>query len=499
MSAPCSAASPAAWASSSARPRTWTACSCAPTAVAERYVGSINKYGVDIGFTKEAQMVWLVFAPGAIGRARWRVTTAARRRAPRSASGVGANVLVGGSQQADHPAAGQRRGQRRPERRRRRGRGDAEARPAAKWTDGGRRSHPVQRPRRLTPAGAETARRDRRAGSGGGAGLQRRQPRRDDGHALRPRGLRPRLLAHRAHRREAVGNLRHRGRAGRARHRGPPRDRRPAHGRRCRSGGAPWPAAPAAACAASTASRRRCGRCRRRARPRRCRARRSRGRWRRCRPSSASTATTARPMPPAGRRSTARWWRCARMSAGTTRSTSWPARSPARHAAASRRLRRGHQPLLLRDGAEGGSDRRRGDRGRVGADVARDRDRRAGGPRPGRLRARRPAHRLRPRRTDRGVSAPRVRRHRLEERRQDDAHRAAGRRVRAPRLAVATVKHAHHDADIDQPGTDSFRHRAAGATEVALVRRAALRHHARAGGADAWPRCWRGSRRPTWC
>ncbi len=34
---------------------------------------------------------------------------------------------------------------------------------------------------------------------------------------------------------------------------------------------------------------------------------------------------------------------------------------------------------------------------------------------------------------------------------------------------VATVKHAHHDVDIDLPGTDSWRHRAAGATEVALV------------------------------
>ena len=34
---------------------------------------------------------------------------------------------------------------------------------------------------------------------------------------------------------------------------------------------------------------------------------------------------------------------------------------------------------------------------------------------------------------------------------------------------VATVKHAHHDVDIDHPGTDSWRHRAAGATEVALV------------------------------
>lgn len=34
---------------------------------------------------------------------------------------------------------------------------------------------------------------------------------------------------------------------------------------------------------------------------------------------------------------------------------------------------------------------------------------------------------------------------------------------------VATVKHAHHSIDIDQAGTDSFRHRAAGAREVALV------------------------------
>lgn len=36
-------------------------------------------------------------------------------------------------------------------------------------------------------------------------------------------------------------------------------------------------------------------------------------------------------------------------------------------------------------------------------------------------------------------------------------------------LRVSTVKHAHHDADVDHEGTDSFRHRAAGATEVALV------------------------------
>ncbi len=34
---------------------------------------------------------------------------------------------------------------------------------------------------------------------------------------------------------------------------------------------------------------------------------------------------------------------------------------------------------------------------------------------------------------------------------------------------VSTIKHAHHDIDIDRGGTDSYRHRAAGACEVALV------------------------------
>lgn len=34
---------------------------------------------------------------------------------------------------------------------------------------------------------------------------------------------------------------------------------------------------------------------------------------------------------------------------------------------------------------------------------------------------------------------------------------------------VSTVKHAHHSFDIDRPGTDSFRHRDAGAGEVAIV------------------------------
>jgi len=36
-------------------------------------------------------------------------------------------------------------------------------------------------------------------------------------------------------------------------------------------------------------------------------------------------------------------------------------------------------------------------------------------------------------------------------------------------LRVAAVKHAHHSFNVDYPGTDSARHRAAGAREVAIV------------------------------
>ena len=33
---------------------------------------------------------------------------------------------------------------------------------------------------------------------------------------------------------------------------------------------------------------------------------------------------------------------------------------------------------------------------------------------------------------------------------------------------VGTIKHAHHDFDIDKPGTDSFKHRQSGASEVII-------------------------------
>ena len=39
----------------------------------------------------------------------------------------------------------------------------------------------------------------------------------------------------------------------------------------------------------------------------------------------------------------------------------------------------------------------------------------------------------------------------------------------ARRYRISTVKHAHHAFDIDQEGRDSWRHRQAGASEVAIV------------------------------
>ena len=38
-------------------------------------------------------------------------------------------------------------------------------------------------------------------------------------------------------------------------------------------------------------------------------------------------------------------------------------------------------------------------------------------------------------------------------------------------FSVSTVKHAHHSFDVDHPGKDSYRHRAAGAREVLLASR----------------------------
>ena len=36
-------------------------------------------------------------------------------------------------------------------------------------------------------------------------------------------------------------------------------------------------------------------------------------------------------------------------------------------------------------------------------------------------------------------------------------------------MSVSTIKHAHHNFDLDQPGKDSYEHRAAGAEEVLVA------------------------------
>jgi molybdopterin-guanine dinucleotide biosynthesis protein B len=48
-------------------------------------------------------------------------------------------------------------------------------------------------------------------------------------------------------------------------------------------------------------------------------------------------------------------------------------------------------------------------------------------------------------------------------------------------VKVSTVKHAHHDFEIDRPGKDSYEHREAGATEVMITggKRWALMHEIR--------------------
>jgi len=58
------------------------------------------------------------------------------------------------------------------------------------------------------------------------------------------------------------------------------------------------------------------------------------------------------------------------------------------------------------------------------------------------------------------------------------------RRLTGLGYRISTIKHAHHGFDIDQEGRDSWRHREAGASEVAIVSSArwALVHELRGAG-----------------
>jgi Protein of unknown function (DUF992) len=63
---------------------------------AESYRGEINKYGVDIGFTEGAQMVWLVFAPGNVAAGALSGQYGGATAEVAVGLGLGANVLIGG-------------------------------------------------------------------------------------------------------------------------------------------------------------------------------------------------------------------------------------------------------------------------------------------------------------------------------------------------------------------------------------------------------------------
>ena len=52
---------------------------------------------------------------------------------------------------------------------------------------------------------------------------------------------------------------------------------------------------------------------------------------------------------------------------------------------------------------------------------------------------------------------------------QDDAHCQLIPELNRRGLSVSTIKHAHHNFDLDQPGKDSYEHRAAGAEEVLVA------------------------------
>ena len=64
----------------------------------EHYKGSIGKFGLDIGVTGKGVMAWAVFAPGKLKAGALAGKYAGASAEASVAVGLGANVLVGGSQ-----------------------------------------------------------------------------------------------------------------------------------------------------------------------------------------------------------------------------------------------------------------------------------------------------------------------------------------------------------------------------------------------------------------
>ena len=62
-----------------------------------RYEGEIRRFGLDVGYTKDAHIVWLVFAPGNVSSGALAGSYAGVTVQGTVGVGAGANVLVGGS------------------------------------------------------------------------------------------------------------------------------------------------------------------------------------------------------------------------------------------------------------------------------------------------------------------------------------------------------------------------------------------------------------------
>jgi hypothetical protein len=66
----------------------------------EHYVGSIGKFGLDIGITRDTVIGWVVFAPGKVKAGALKGSYTGVTAEATAIVGLGANVLVGGFRQA---------------------------------------------------------------------------------------------------------------------------------------------------------------------------------------------------------------------------------------------------------------------------------------------------------------------------------------------------------------------------------------------------------------
>ena len=62
----------------------------------EDYVGSISKFGLDVGVTSAQTMAWVVIAPGAVGAGSLSGNYVGATAEATAGVGVGANALIGG-------------------------------------------------------------------------------------------------------------------------------------------------------------------------------------------------------------------------------------------------------------------------------------------------------------------------------------------------------------------------------------------------------------------